>query len=435
MNSAEFKKRRHELRKLMQPDSVAIIPANREVTRSRDTEFPFRQDSYFYYLTGITEPEGLLVIGNSEPDEETLFVLPADPEQEIWHGRRIGAEQAAEVSGVEGVFTTVDVEPQLPLLTDDRSVLYYPQGLYQWHDDFVQDLLAQLRGQRRKYKVPTTQSDVRVLLDEQRLIKSESEIKLMREAARISVDAHMRAMKFARPGVWEYQVAAELHHEFVMQGGAAPAYGTICGSGENACILHYTENQSQLKSGDLLLIDAGVEFQGYAADITRTFPVSGIFSEPQKILYSLVLEAQEAALATLKPGNTMPEAHEASARVITEGLVRLGILQGDPEQHLKDKTYRKFYMHSLGHWLGLDVHDVGTYEANGAPRELEAGMVLTIEPGLYIAPDADVDEQWKGIGIRIEDDILITDEGYENLTDGVPKSVQEIETLLAERDT
>ncbi|MCC5854584.1 MAG: Xaa-Pro aminopeptidase [Idiomarina sp.] len=440
----ELQQRRAALVKAMSSDSstsVAVIPAAREVVRSNDTHFPFRQDSDFWYLTGIAEPDAVLVIqsgqsgqgGKSgEPPRSTLFVLPKDPTAEIWHGRRLGVEKAKAIAGVTQCFTLEELPEQLPALLDGFEHLYLAQQDNLWIEPQVKVAMAALRSGRRQGKrAPRTVNDLNPLVHEQRLIKSPAEIALMKQACMISAQGMSRAMNFVEPEQFEYQVAAELHHEFVMHGASGPAYGTICGSGENACILHYTENSSRMTAGDLLLIDAGAEYAGYAGDISRTFPVNGRFSPSQRKLYQVVLAAHEAALAELKPGATLPAAYRAAVRVLTEGMVKLGILRGEVDSLIQDMAFRPYFMHGLGHWLGLDVHDVGEYQQDGKPRPLQPGMVLTIEPGLYIPADADVPESYRGLGIRIEDDILITETGFENLTAMVPKSIEGIEALMA----
>lgn len=431
---AELKARRAKLVQNMVPNSVAIIPAASEVVRSNDTHYNFRQNSDYWYCSGINEPDGVLVVLSQQgdvPEQSVLFVLPRDAQAEIWNGRRLGCAAAKNLAGVERCESTDVLEQTLIELLDGRSDLYMAQGEKTWFSPYIEQALSELRdGKRQGMHAPQRVHDLNPLLHSQRLIKSPYEQETLREACKISADAHCRAMKFTRAGRYEYQVAAEIHHEFAMRGASGPAYGTICGSGENACILHYTTNSSQLQQGDLLLIDAGAEYLGYAGDITRTFPVSGRFTEPQRNLYEVVLNAQEAALAVLKPGTTMPQAYRACAQVLVAGLVELGILVGEVDTLIKELAFRPYFMHGLGHWLGLDVHDMGDYQVDGKPRPLEPGMVLTIEPGIYIPSDADCPAAYRGIGIRIEDDILITEQGYENLTAGVPKTVAAIEALM-----
>ncbi len=431
---SEFKQRRERLLKRLAAeanDTIAIIPSAQMLTRSRDTEFPFRQNSDFFYLTGFNEPDAVLVLAPNSAMPVQLYCQASDPHAEVWHGRRMGTARAVAQLGVDVAHSIDELDDHLlPLLDGVHTVM-----LDHTHDEWLahlQELAAELRQSKKKgQKAPQAYVDLAPWLHQWRLVKSSAELDLMRKAAKISVAAHKRAMRFAAPGRYEYQVAAELHHEFAMQGAAAPAYGTICGSGENACILHYTENQSELADGDLLLIDAGAEYQGYAADITRTFPVNGCFSEPQRQLYEVVLKAQEAALATVKPGSHLLNAHEAAAAEITKGLVALGILQGDVQAHIDQASHRRFFIHGLGHWLGLDVHDVGDYQQGDKRTLFEPGMVITVEPGVYIPTDAtDIEPKWRGLGIRIEDDVVITESGYENMTAGVPKTIAEIEAWM-----
>lgn len=430
----EYQRRREQvLKRLAAADesAIAVIPSAHLATRSNDTEYPFRQNSDFFYLTGFNEPDAVLVLA---PDAELpvqLYCQPKDPQQEVWHGRRLGVARAVDALGVDVAHAIDDLDEHLWQLLDGVHTVYCDQS----NQDFFQHLLgltAELRSSgKRGVQPPQRWQDVSPWLHTMRLVKSEAELDVMREAARISVLAHQRAMAFVAPGRYEYQVAAELHHEFAMHGAAAPAYGTICGGGENACILHYTENSDVLNDGDLILIDAGAEYQGYAADITRTFPVNGTFSEPQKQLYEVVLQAQEASLAVIKPGGTLQQAQDVAARALTEGLVALGILNGTVNQNMQQATYRRFFIHGLGHWLGLDVHDVGDARRGDKTTPFKPGMVLTVEPGLYIPADADdVDAKWRGMGIRIEDDVVVTADGHENLTAAVPKTVAEIEAWM-----
>ncbi|MCO7191286.1 MULTISPECIES: Xaa-Pro aminopeptidase [unclassified Pseudoalteromonas] len=429
----EFVTRRTELLAQMDNNAVAVIPAAVELTRSRDTEYPFRQDSDFFYLTGFKEPDAVLVLSKDKDGatQQTLFCRNKDKLAEIWHGRRMGHEKAKTALELDQTFPLSELEEELLTLVNGRKVLYYGQGTYGAFDDKIWALLGTLRGAPKKgYRAPEIIKDVRPLLHEMRLFKSEAEIAVMRKAGEISADAHKRAMQFAKPGATEFQLEAEIHHHYAMNGARHPAYGTIVGSGNNANILHYTDNCDELTDGDLILIDSGCELEGYAADITRTFPVNGRFSAPQKAVYELVLASQQAAFEQVKPGGTLVKANEAAMRVMTEGLIELGILAGEVDELLDKQACKAFYMHGLGHWLGLDVHDVGEYKLDEADRPFEPGMVLTIEPGLYFDEDAEVPEQFKGIGVRIEDDLLITANGFENLTAGVPKTIAEIEALM-----
>ncbi|MEP0355956.1 MAG: Xaa-Pro aminopeptidase [Paraglaciecola sp.] len=434
MNTTDFSLSRQRLMKAMLPNSIAIVPAASLVSRSRDTEYPFRQDSYFQYLTGFPEPEAYLVLSNDceyKDGLSVLFCLDKDPLQEVWHGRRYGPKQAKKQFAIDMAFALDELDDKLLDLVDGHKHLYFAQGHNTQADELVFDVMQALRNAAKQSKqAPATIVDIRLILDEMRLIKSDAEIQVMRQAAAIACQAHIRAMKFSEAGKNEYHLEAEIHHEFAMQGARHPAYGTIVGSGDNACILHYTENNQTLTDGDLVLIDAGCELQGYAADITRTFPVSGTFSEEQKQLYNLVLKAQLKAFRAFKANNTIKQASDLAIEVITQGLIDFGILRGELADNIEQLTYREFYMHGLSHWLGLDVHDVGHYKIDDEDRPLKAGMVLTVEPGVYIAPDANVDIKWRGIGIRIEDNLLITESGYENLTQAAPKTVSEIESIM-----
>lgn len=428
----EVKKRRRQLLEQLPADSIAVFPAYAEVVRSRDTHYPFRQDSDFFYLTGITEPDAVLVLIPDGEQQEILFVLPKDPLQEVWHGRRLGPDMAQQVSAVDAVYSRDELETQLLACLNGRKSLYIA---FDQHPEFEQQLRSYCRRlaatPKRAKTAPESWCDVQPMLHQLRLTKSAYEQEQMRKAAEISAQAMIRAMQSTKVGRFEYQIAADIEHEFKLQGAAGPAYGIICGGGENACILHYTANSDVLNDGDLLLIDAGAEYAGYAGDITRTFPVNGRFTSAQKEVYAVVLQAQEAVIAAIKPGMTLPQLTDICLRELTQGLLDLGLLQGDLEQLLAEKACRRYFIHGLGHWLGLDVHDVGRYENEGEVTKLQAGMVFTVEPGLYFAPDDEqVPEAYRGIGVRIEDDILMTADGFENLTAAVPKQISEIEALM-----
>jgi Xaa-Pro aminopeptidase len=431
----EFAKRRAAVLSEMQPNSVCVVPAAKLMTRSNDTEYGFRQNSDFNYLCGFPEHDAVLVMSNREYFEgglSVLFCLAKDPLAEIWQGRRFGPDAAVEHYGVDQAFELDQTQGALTELLDGHQNVYLLQGQDSEIDELVFACIKTLRDAPKQSKVaPQSVMDLRNILHEKRLFKSATEAEIMRRAGQISAQAHCRAMQFCAPGKFEYQLEAELHHEFAMQGARYPAYGTIVGSGDNGCILHYTENQSQLVEGDLVLIDAGGELHGYAADITRTFPVSGRFSEAQAQLYNIVLDAQLEAFTLLKPGNTLKQATDLAIEVITSGLIKLGLLNGSVESNIEALTYREFFMHGLSHWLGLDVHDVGHYKIDGVDRPLKAGMVITVEPGIYVSPTANVDKKWRGIGIRIEDNLLITDQGHEVLTSAVPKTIADIESLMA----
>jgi len=429
---AEYAARRARLLAAIGPDSVAIVPSAREVIRNRDAHYRFRQDSDFLYLTGFNEPDAMLVLapGRSE-GAFLLFVRPRDPAREIWDGRRAGPEGAVSRYGADQAFVIGDFEQQLQSLLAGRNRLFYTLGEHPEWDGRIAAVVREIREvSRRGAAAPTDIVALETTLHEQRLIKTEAELALLRHACQVTAGAHVRAMRSTRPGNWEWAVAAEIHHEFERHGMEC-GYGSIVGGGENACILHYKENESQLNDGDLLLIDAGGEYQGYTADITRTFPVNGRYSGPQKAVYEVVLAAQLAAIAELTAGNASSRPHEVATKVLTEGMVALGLLSGDVDSLIAEGRHRQFYMHGTGHWLGLDVHDVGRYKIDGVARPFQPGMVMTVEPGLYIAPGSEgVDPRFHGIGIRIEDDVLVTAGAPEVLTASVPKAVADIEALM-----
>ena len=422
-----------EFMRRMQPNSVAIIPAAREATRSNDTHYRFRQYSDFFYLTGFEEPEAIAVIKPGETHEYVLFVRPRDPEREIWDGRRAGVEGAKSEFGAQEAFPVTEFDAKLPEILNDAETLYYRLGVHHDLDDKIIREIARMRGLNRKpIHPPTTIVDPATIVHELRVIKSPDELELMQKAADIAAEAHVEAMKAARPGMHEYELEALIEQVFRRHGAAGPAYTSIVGAGSNATVLHYINNDGELRDGELLLIDAGAEYKGYASDITRTFPINGRYSPAQREIYELVLKAQMACVEMVRPGVTHDQLKEHSIEVLTEGMVELGLLQGEPEQLIKDKKYEKFYMHGLGHMLGIDVHDVGAYYHGKESRALEPGVVMTVEPGLYIAPDTkDVPEKYLGIGVRIEDDVLCTNNGPRVLTNKVPKDPQEIEALMA----
>ncbi|GAB2950143.1 Xaa-Pro aminopeptidase [Hafnia psychrotolerans] len=434
MTLHEYQNRRQALLAKMAPGSAAIIFAAPEATRNADSEYPFRQSSDFWYLTGFNEPEAVLILVKSDENHNhsVLFNRVRDLTAEIWFGRRLGQDAAPVKLGVDKALPFDDINEHLPLLLNGLDVLYHAQGYYAYADEIVNRALETLRnGFRKNLAAPDTLIDWRPIVHEMRLFKSPAEIAIMRRAGEITAKAHTRAMEKCRAGLFEYHLEGEIHHEFNRHGARYPSYNTIVGSGENGCILHYTENESELREGDLVLIDAGCEYQGYAGDITRTFPVSGKFSKEQREIYDIVLASEYKALDVLRPGSSIQEATEAAIRVMIAGLVKLGILSGDVETLFNQQAHRPFFMHGLSHWLGMDVHDVGHYGTADRSRTLEPGMVLTVEPGLYIAPDADVPEAYRGIGIRIEDDILITATGIEIFTGNVVKEADDIEALMA----
>jgi Xaa-Pro aminopeptidase len=415
--------------------SIAILPAAPVRPRNRDVEYPYRQDSDFYYVTGFEEPEAVAVlVPNRKQGEFILFCRERDSEMEQWNGTRSGLEGACSVHGADDAFPIGDVDDILPGLMENQARVYYAMGYYPEFDHQMIGWVNRVRSRSRAGVNPPAEFvALDNVLHELRLVKSTAEIKAMGRAMDISAKAHERAMRICRPGMTEYQIEAELVHEFTNAGARSTAYPPIVAGGANACILHYIENRDPLRDGDLLLIDAGAEFDYYAADITRTFPVNGRFSKSQRALYELVLEAQLAAIEQVKPGNHWNDPHEAAVEVLTEGLVALGLLKGRAKTIRKNGRYRKYYMHRTGHWLGMDVHDVGDYKIEGEWRVLEPGMVMTIEPGLYVpGSDKRVARKWANIGIRIEDDVLVTRDGHKVLTSGVAKDADEIEALVGE---
>jgi Xaa-Pro aminopeptidase len=433
LSTAEFARRRKQLMRMMGQDAIGILPTAPERVRNRDVQHPYRCDSDFFYLTGFPEPEAVAVfVPGRKHGEYLLFCRERDPLMETWNGRRAGTEGAVERFGADDAFPITDIDDILPGLLESRERVFYTMGAYPDFDSRVIGWVNQIRAQARSgAHTPDEFVALDHLLHDMRLYKSRSEVRVMREAANIAAAAHRRAMQVCRPGMMEYELEAEFMHEFRRR-GCEPAYPCIVGGGENGCILHYTENDAELKDGDLLLIDAGCEFEYYASDITRTFPVNGRYSEPQRLLYELVLDAQLAAIEEVYPGNDWNAPHQAAVKVLTRGLVKLGLLKGRPAQLIKEEAYRRFYMHRTGHWLGMDVHDVGDYKVGDEWRVLEPGMVMTVEPGLYVASGGrGVAKKWWGIGIRVEDDVLVTKDGNEVLSRKVPKTVAEIEALMA----
>ncbi|WP_413042937.1 Xaa-Pro aminopeptidase [Pseudomonas sp. YJ42] len=431
---SEYSRRRKALMAEMEPNSIAILPAAPMYIRNRDVEHIYRQDSDFQYLSGFPEPESVIaLIPGREHGEYVLFCRERDPARELWDGLRAGQDGAISEYGADDAFPIGDIDDILPGLIEGRSRVYYAIGSNQEFDHRLMEWINTIRSKARQGAQPPNEFvALDHLLHDLRLYKSTNEVKVMRAAAEISARAHVRAMQASRPGLYEYHLEAELDYEFRKGGAKMPAYGSIVAAGKNACILHYRENDAVLKDGDLVLIDAGCEIDCYASDITRTFPVSGRFSAEQKAIYELVLAANEEAFKHIAPGKHWNEAHEATVQVITAGLVELGLLQGDVEELIAAEAYKPFYMHRAGHWLGMDVHDVGDYKVGGEWRVLEPGMAMTVEPGIYIAADnQDVAKKWRGIGVRIEDDVVVTRTGCDILTTGVPKTVAEIEALMA----
>jgi len=430
---AEYARRRKALMAQMVPNSIAILPAAAVAIRNRDVEHVYRQDSDFQYLSGFPEPEAVIaLIPGREHGEYVLFCRERNPEREQWEGLRAGQEGAVRDFGADDAFPITDIDEILPGLIEGRERVYSAMGSNPEFDRRLMDWINVIRSKARLGAQPPNEFvALDHLLHDMRLYKSAAEVKVMRVAADISARAHLRAMQACRAGLHEYSLEAELDYEFRKGGAKMPAYGSIVAAGRNGCILHYQQNDAPLKDGDLVLIDAGCEIDYYASDITRTFPVSGRFSPEQKAIYELVLKAQAAAFAEIAPGKHWNHAHEATVQVITEGLVELGLLKGDVQGLIENEAYRAFYMHRAGHWLGMDVHDVGEYKVGGQWRVLEPGMALTVEPGIYIAADNQaVAKKWRGIGVRIEDDVVVTRQGCEILTSGVPRTVAEIEALM-----
>lgn len=433
ISPAEFAERRKRLMEQMADNSIAILPSATETIRNNDVHHRFRQNSDFMYLTGFREPDAVLVLmPGREQGEYVLFVRDKDPAREIWDGYRAGPDGAVEQYQADDAFPIDDIDDILPGLMEGRSRVYSQMGV---DGDFDHQLMTWVNQIRAKVRTgaqpPEDFSDMSHLLHDLRLFKSKQEIALMREAAKISARAHTRAMKACKPGMMEYQLQAEIEHECMMAGSPWPAYPAIVGSGDNACILHYIENTAKIKDGDLVLIDAGCELEYYASDITRTFPANGHFSTEQRAIYDLVLKAQYASIEAVRPGQPWIAPHETTVRVLVEGLVELGLLDGQVDDLISSNAYSPFFMHKTGHWLGMDVHDVGDYKVGGEWRVMEPGMVMTIEPGLYISPhNTNVEERWRGIGVRIEDDVVVTKDGCEVLTQDVVKDPADIEALM-----
>ncbi|WP_456412824.1 Xaa-Pro aminopeptidase [Thiolapillus sp.] len=434
MTQTEFKRRRRQLMRMMGKGSIAILPAAATRLRNSDVHYPYRPDSDFYYLTGFAEPEAVAVlIPGRKQGEYILFCREKDADKERWDGAIAGQEGAVEEYGADDSFPITDLNDILPRMLEQCDRVYYAMGCDPDLDQNMSNWINQIRGKARS-GVHTPQEFIALdhYLHDMRLYKSRSEIAVMRKAARISAAAHKRLMRECEPGMKEYQLEASFLHECSRRGARQQAYSPIVGGGDNATILHYVDNSDKLESGELVLIDAGCELDYYASDITRTFPVNGKFTPPQAQLYQLVLDAQLAAIKQVKPGNAYNAPHKAAVRTLTRGLVKLGLLKGQPAKLVREEKYKKFFMHGTGHWLGMDVHDVGDYKIDGHWRQLEPGMVLTIEPGLYIPRGSKgVAKKWQGIGIRIEDDILVTRDGCEVLSADAPKTITEIEDIMA----
>ena len=434
MNQKVHARHRKQLLRMMGDGGIAILPAAPVRVRNRDVEYPYRQDSDFYYLSGFPEPEAVIVlVAGRKNGEYILFCRDKDPEQEVWHGRRHGPEVAISDFAADDAFPIDDIDDILPGLMEQCERVYHTMGLDPQFDKQVMDWVNSLRKTARSgTHVPYEFVSLDYLLHDMRLFKSRDEVRLMKKAAKISVEAHKRAMQICQPGMYEYQLDAEIIHEF-QRNGATWAYPSIVGSGANACILHYTDNSDVLKDGDLVLIDAGAEVEGFDADITRVFPVNGVFTDAQREITELVVQANLAAIKKVKPGNHWNDPHKAAVKALTKGMVELGLLKGNVAKLVKDEAYRKFYMHRTGHWLGMDVHDVGDYKVDEQWRLLEPGMALTIEPGLYIPHGSRGVKRWWDIGVRIEDDVVVTKDGCDVLTDALPKWPDEIEALMAKK--
>jgi Xaa-Pro aminopeptidase len=427
VNDKEFARRRKHLMELIGPDGIAVVAAAPERVRSRDTLFSYRPDSDFYYLTGFAEPEAVVVLVPGRPQGEfLLFCRERNPEREQWDGPRAGPEGAVAKHGAHDAFPITDLDDILPGLLERSERVYYSIGGNEF-DQRMLSFMKTLNGKRQSGHAPSELVALDHLLHEMRLFKSRAETSIMRQAARIAVAAHSRAMRACRPGMKEYELEAEFVHEFRRR-GAQCSYPPIVAAGANACVLHYRANDASLRAGELVLIDAGCEVAMYASDVTRTFPVNGKFSAPQRNLYEVVLEANQAATDKVRAGNHWNDPHDAAVAVVTKGLKDLGLLEGRVSQLVKSNAYKRFFMHKTGHWLGMDVHDVGDYKVADQWRLLEPGMVMTIEPGIYVSPDdKSVDKRWRGIGIRIEDDVQVTRAGPDVLTQGLPRTVAEIE--------
>lgn len=428
--TAAYAERRAKLARKI-GNGIVVVATSPERTRNRDAHYPYRYDSYFYYLTGFTEPEAVLVLLGGEQPRSLLFCRGKNEEREIWDGFRYGPEAAKSAFAMDDARLIESLDAEMPKLLGDRDRVYFSLGADPVWDAKLTGWLNAVRGMvRTGVQAPSEVVDVRSVLDAMRLVKDDYELDTMRRAAVISASAHRRAMTTARPGMHEYQIEAEILHEFVRSGSQAPAYTSIVASGANACVLHYVTNRAELKTGDLLLIDAGCELDGYASDITRTFPVGGKFAGAQKELYEIVLAAQLKAIEAVRPGNSFNDPHLAAVRVLVDGLLQVKLLSGDADGIIESGAYKRFYMHRTGHWLGLDVHDAGEYGSEGKWKLLEPGMVLTVEPGLYVRAADDVPESFRNIGIRIEDDVLVTATGHEVITSDAPKTIRDVEALM-----
>ena len=428
----QFVRRRHELASAIK-FGIAVIPTAAERIRNKDAHYPYRFDSYFHYLTGFNEPESVVVVIGGKPSRSILFCRAKHEEREIWDGFRYGPEEAKTQFNFDDTFAIDEIDKILPQLIENKDAIFTPIGIESNWDNKMMGWLNKTRSRAREgVTAPASLIDVREILDEMRLIKDPDELDVMRRAAKISAEAHVNAMLATKPEKYEYEIEAELLYHFKKNGSQFPAYTSIVAGGKNACVLHYIENNAVLNDGDLLLIDAGCELDGYASDITRTFPVSGKFSGPQRMIYELVLDAQQAAMEATSRGNSWQAPHDAATKVLAQGFIDLKLCHGSLDKVLENREYSRYYMHRTGHWLGRDVHDVGNYKDDGQWRSLEPGMVLTIEPGCYIRSAPDIPEQFWNIGIRIEDDAIVNqDSGCEIITSGVPKTINDIESLMS----
>ena len=428
----QFVRRRHELAAAIK-FGIAVIPTAAERIRNKDAHFPYRFDSYFHYLTGFNEPEAVVVVIGGKPSRSILFCRAKHEEREIWDGFRYGPEEAKTQFNFDDTFAIDEIDKILPQLIENKDAIFTPIGIESNWDNKMMGWLNKTRSRAREgITAPASLIDVREILDEMRLIKDPDELNIMRRAAKISAEAHVNAMLATKPEKYEYEIEAELLYHFKKKGSQFPAYTSIVAGGKNACVLHYIENNAVLNDGDLLLIDAGCELDGYASDITRTFPVSGKFSGPQRMIYELVLDAQRAAMEATSRGNSWQAPHDAATKVLAQGFIDFKLCHGSLDKVLENREYSRYYMHRTGHWLGRDVHDVGNYKDDGQWRSLEPGMVLTIEPGCYIRSAPDIPEQFWNIGIRIEDDAIVNqDSGCEIITSGVPKTINDIESLMS----
>lgn len=434
MTTNEFKRRRKQLMRMMGKNSIAILPTAQEKNRNNDVQYGFRPDSDFYYLSGFPEPEAVVVLIPGRPQGEyILFCREKNPEKELWDGNRTGQEGAVTDYGADDSFPITDLDDILPRMLEQVERVFYAMGCDRDLDKRMSEWINHIRAASRQgIQGPLEFIALDHYLHELRLYKSRAEIATMRKAAKISAFAHKRLMRECQSGKYEYELEAAFIHESSIRGAREQAYPSIVGGGNNACVLHYVDNDHVLQDGDLVLVDAGCELDCYASDITRTYPINGKFSNAQKILYELVLKAQLAAIEQVKPGNNWNNPHEAAVKILAKGLLDLGLIKGTLKSILENESYKQFYMHKTGHWLGMDVHDVGDYKIDGHWRVLEPGMVLTIEPGLYIPIGAKrIAKKWQGIGIRIEDDVLVTKDGYDILSKDTPKSVADIEKLMA----